>query len=46
MIRRCDDRDFEVIWAIINDGAQKYKGLFLPIGGRNRICLGRSCGMK
>src|ERR1700719_621438 len=27
MIRRCDDRDFEVIWAIINDGAQKYKGI-------------------
>jgi GNAT superfamily N-acetyltransferase len=26
MIRRCDDRDFEVIWTIINDGAQAYKG--------------------
>src|SRR6266446_2218751 len=26
MIRRCDDRDFEAIWAIINDGAQAYKG--------------------
>jgi len=26
MIRRCDDRDFESIWAIINDGAQAYKG--------------------
>jgi GNAT superfamily N-acetyltransferase len=26
MIRRCDDRDFEVIWVIINDGAQAYKG--------------------
>jgi N-acetylglutamate synthase-like GNAT family acetyltransferase len=25
MIRRCDDRDFEVIWAIINDGAQAYR---------------------
>jgi GNAT superfamily N-acetyltransferase len=25
MIRRCDERDFEVIWAIINDGAQAYK---------------------
>ena len=25
MIRRCDDRDFEEIWAIINDGAQAYK---------------------
>ncbi len=26
MIRRCDERDFEVIWTIINDGAQAYKG--------------------
>jgi GNAT superfamily N-acetyltransferase len=27
MIRRCDDRDFEPIWAIINDGAHAYKGI-------------------
>ncbi len=27
MIRRCDDRDFETIWAIVNDGAQAYKGI-------------------
>src|SRR5947209_17141229 len=27
MIRRCDDRDLELIWAIINDGAQAYKGV-------------------
>ena len=26
MIRRCDDRDLEMIWAIINDGAQAYRG--------------------
>ena len=26
MIRRCDERDFELIWAIINDGAQVYRG--------------------
>ena len=26
MIRCCDGGDFEVIWAIINDGAQAYKG--------------------
>jgi GNAT superfamily N-acetyltransferase len=25
MIRRCEDRDSEVIWTIINDGAQAYK---------------------
>jgi N-acetylglutamate synthase-like GNAT family acetyltransferase len=27
MIRRCDEGDFEVIWQIINDGAQAYKGV-------------------
>ena len=27
MIRRCDERDFEVIWAIINDGARAYQGI-------------------
>lgn len=27
MIRRCDERDFELIWAIINDGARAYKGI-------------------
>jgi N-acetylglutamate synthase-like GNAT family acetyltransferase len=26
MIRRCDHRDFESIWTIINDGAQAYRG--------------------
>jgi N-acetylglutamate synthase-like GNAT family acetyltransferase len=26
MICRCDQADFESIWAIINDGAQAYKG--------------------
>src|SRR6202046_5798529 len=30
MIRRCDDRDFELIWTIINDGAQAYKGTIPP----------------
>jgi GNAT superfamily N-acetyltransferase len=27
MIRKCDDTDFEVIYEIINDGAQAYKGV-------------------
>ena|SRR5215813_387049 len=27
MIRRCDDRDFNPIWEIINDGARAYKGI-------------------
>lgn len=27
MIRRCDGRDFEAIWTIINDGAHAYKGI-------------------
>jgi N-acetylglutamate synthase-like GNAT family acetyltransferase len=26
MIRRCNDRDFELIWTVVNDGAQAYKG--------------------
>jgi GNAT superfamily N-acetyltransferase len=26
MIHRCDEREFEMIWTIINDGAQAYKG--------------------
>ena len=27
MIRQCHDRDFEVIYSIINDAAEKYKGI-------------------
>ena len=27
MIRQCHDRDVEQLWAIINDGAQAYKGI-------------------
>src|SRR5258705_13082197 len=27
MIRRCDDSDFELIWAIINEAALAYKGI-------------------
>jgi GNAT superfamily N-acetyltransferase len=27
VIRRCDVRDFEQMWAIVNDGAQAYKGI-------------------
>jgi len=27
MIRCCDDRDVELLWAIINDGARVYKGV-------------------
>lgn len=27
MIRRCDDRHFDLIWTIVNDGAQAYKGI-------------------
>jgi GNAT superfamily N-acetyltransferase len=30
MIRRCEDRDFEQIWTIINDGALAYKGIIPP----------------
>ena len=39
MIRRCDDRDFELIWTIINDGAQVYQGTLSPkIVGPNPTC--------
>ena len=27
MIRHGEDRDFDAIWTIINDGAQAYKGI-------------------
>jgi N-acetylglutamate synthase-like GNAT family acetyltransferase len=27
MIRRCNDNDFEIIYAVINDAAQAYKGV-------------------
>ena len=27
MIRRCEEKDFEAIWEIINDGAQAYRGV-------------------
>jgi GNAT superfamily N-acetyltransferase len=27
MMRRCDGPDFELIWAIINDGSEAYKGI-------------------
>ncbi len=30
MIRRCDDRDFEAIFSIINDAALAYKGVIPP----------------
>jgi N-acetylglutamate synthase-like GNAT family acetyltransferase len=30
MIRKCGEQDFEQIWAIINDGAQAYKGIIPP----------------
>jgi hypothetical protein len=27
MIRCCDERDFELTWSIINDGAYAYEGV-------------------
>lgn len=27
MIRQCDERDFDAIWEIVNDGARAYKGI-------------------
>ena len=46
MIRRCDDRDFELIWDIVNDGARAYRGLSLEIAGQNHTCPGTSFIMK
>jgi len=30
MIRCCDERDFQPIWSIINDGARAYEGVIPP----------------
>ncbi len=30
MVRRCEDRDFEEIWSVINDGAKAYKDVIPP----------------
>lgn len=46
MIRRCDDRDFELIWAIINDGAQAYKGIIPADRWTEPYMSARSCGVK
>jgi hypothetical protein len=46
MIRRCNEADIELIWAIINDGAQAYKGTIPADRWKSRTCLARSCGMK
>jgi len=46
MIRRCADGDSEVVWTIINDGAQTYEGVIPAINGQNRICRGRKCGAR
>jgi GNAT superfamily N-acetyltransferase len=27
MIRRCEEREFEAIWSVINDGAEAYRGV-------------------
>jgi hypothetical protein len=42
MIRRCDDRDFEQIWTIINDGAQAYRGIIPADPWSEPICRGKS----
>lgn len=43
MIRRCDNHDFELIWTIINEAAQAYKGIIpadrwkVPYMSRNEL---------
>jgi len=46
MIRRCGERDFEPIWAIVNNAAQAYKGIIPRIAGRSLICPWRNCAMR
>jgi GNAT superfamily N-acetyltransferase len=41
MIRKCDERDFEMVWEIINDGAQAYKGV-IPEDRRKEPYMSRS----
>jgi len=45
MIRRCDERDFDAIWGIINDGAEAYRGVIpadrLPADPMNAPYMGR-----
>ena len=44
MIRRCNERDFEQIWSIINDGAHAYEGVIPahcwkePYMSREKLC--------
>ena len=46
MFRRREDRDFELIWAIINNGPRSTRESSLRIAGQNRICHVRSCAAK
>jgi N-acetylglutamate synthase-like GNAT family acetyltransferase len=44
IIRRCDEGDFEVVWTIINDGAQAYEGVIpsdrwkIPYLSKRKLC--------
>jgi len=38
MIRPCIDADFDAICAVINDGAQAYRGV-MPIGDTGLFCI-------
>ena len=40
MIRRCDERDFDSIWSIINDGARAYEGV-IPADCRTEPYMSR-----
>ena len=47
MIRRYNERDFDSLWTIINDGARAYKGSHpRPIAGLSHTCSGMNCAPK
>jgi hypothetical protein len=46
MIRRCDERDFEQMWSIINDGAHAYEGVIPPDCWTEPYMPAKNCALK
>jgi hypothetical protein len=46
MIRRCDNRDFELIWPSSTMARKRIRELSQPTVGWSRTCLARNCGVK
>ncbi len=46
-IRKCTDRDFDVVWTIINDGADAYRGVIPEDRWHTLLtCRAKNYGMK